>query len=77
MDVFAGLLTFVRDGAAYGFLIYRILEEGMSAADFVFYFGMISQYSATNPGLRAAINAEYATSPIRLDTMFTSWRNSC
>ena len=51
VDVFAGLLTFVRDGAAYGFLIYRILEEGMSAADFVFYFGMISQYSSWLLGL--------------------------
>lgn len=51
VDVFAGLLTFIRDGAAYGFLIYCILEKGMSAADFVFYFGLISQYSSWLLGL--------------------------
>lgn len=51
VDVFAGLLTFIRDGAAYGFLIYCILEKGMSAADFVFYFGVISQYSSWLLGL--------------------------
>ncbi len=51
VDAFSGILTFIRDGAAYGFLIYRIAEKGMSAADFVFYFGLISQYSSWLLGL--------------------------
>ncbi|HBA50228.1 MAG TPA: hypothetical protein DCZ91_21030 [Lachnospiraceae bacterium] len=51
VDVFSGILTFIRDGAAYGFLIYCIVEKGMSAADFVFYFGLISQYSSWLLGL--------------------------
>ena len=51
VDAFSGLLTFIRDGAAYGFLIYSVLEKGMSAGDFVLYFGLISQYSSWLLGL--------------------------
>lgn len=51
VDIFSGILNFIRDGAAYGFLIYCIFEKGMSAADFVFYFGLISQYSSWLLGL--------------------------
>lgn len=50
-DAFGGLLNFARDGVAYGFLLYCIVEKGMSAADFVFYFGLISQYSSWLLGL--------------------------
>lgn len=51
VDIFSGIINFIRDGAAYGFLIYCIFEKGMSAADFVFYFGLISQYSSWLLGL--------------------------
>lgn len=51
VDALSGVLTFLRDGAAYGFLIYAVLERGMNAGDFVFYFGMIAQYSSWMLGL--------------------------
>ncbi len=51
VDVFAGILNFIRDGAAYGFLLFRIVNDGMSAADFVLYFGLISRYSSWLLGL--------------------------
>lgn len=50
-DAFVGILNFARDGAAYGFLLYCVVNRGMSAADFVFYFGLISQYSSWLLGL--------------------------
>lgn len=45
IDILSALMTFIRDGVAYCFLIYQITKSNISAADFVFYFGLISQYS--------------------------------
>ncbi len=44
-DLVSALMTFVRDGAAYFLLIYMVVKGEMAAADFVLYFGLISQYS--------------------------------
>ena len=38
-------LTLMRDGLAYGVLIYQIAKGGLSASEFVFYFALIGQYS--------------------------------
>ena len=51
VDALAGILNFIRDGAAYGLLLYQIVNDGMSAADFVLYFGLISRYSSWLLGL--------------------------
>lgn len=40
-----GLLAFLRDGLAYGYLIYSVLYKDMSIGDFVLYFGAIGGFS--------------------------------
>lgn len=45
IHVFTAALAFLRDGAAYAFLIYKIVYGGMDAAEFVWYFTVISQYA--------------------------------
>lgn len=40
------LLNFIRDAAAYAYLIYRTVGGGISAGDFVLYFGAISGLSS-------------------------------
>lgn len=44
-DALAALITFVRDGVAYTILLIKVFNHGMSPADFVFYFTLITQYS--------------------------------
>jgi len=39
------ILTLIRDGIAYGYLIYRMLTVGMPISDFVLYFGLIARFS--------------------------------
>ena len=36
------ILSLIREGVSYAFLIYLVFTEGLSAGDFVLYFGMIS-----------------------------------
>jgi ATP-binding cassette, subfamily B, bacterial len=62
IDFFSAAMTFVRDGFAYGFLIYKITQNGISAADFVLYFALISQYSSWLLGLIDSYNALQSTS---------------
>ena len=50
------LLTLARDGAAYGFLIAMVLSDRIGAGDFVFYFGMISGFSAWLNGIGGMMN---------------------
>jgi len=40
-----GILAFIRDGIAYGFLIYSVLYKDMTIGNFVLYFGAISGFS--------------------------------
>lgn len=56
------LLTLIRDGGAYIFLIHRILGGAMSAGSFAMYFGLITQYSNWLVGLMDALNNLYNTS---------------
>lgn len=62
VDFFTAFMTFVRDGTAYVFLIYSVVRGNMSAADFVLYFGLISQYSGWLLGLIDSYNALEQTS---------------
>ncbi|MEA4833492.1 MAG: ABC transporter ATP-binding protein [Oscillospiraceae bacterium] len=62
IDFISAVMTFVRDGAAYIFLIYSVLNKNLSAADFVLYFGLISQYSGWLLGLIDSFNALEKTS---------------
>lgn len=45
-DLITAIVTLLRDGLTYGFLIYKISEGRLSAAEFVFYFTLVGQYSA-------------------------------
>lgn len=45
VDFYSAMMAFVRDGAAYGFLIYKVTYGGLSSANFVLYFALISQFS--------------------------------
>lgn len=57
LDVMVGLMNFLRDGLAYMVLIYEVAKGNLSAADFVFYFALIAQYS----GWLMGIISGYAT----------------
>lgn len=57
IDFFSAVMTFVRDGTAYAFLFYSVTKDNMTAADFVLYFGLISQYSSWLLGLLDSYNS--------------------
>lgn len=40
------ILTFLRDGAAYGYLIYLVFKGAISLSEFVLYFGVIAGFSS-------------------------------
>lgn len=46
-----GILILLRDALTYGFLIYLVLYKGMSAGNFVLYFGAVSGFSAWLSGI--------------------------
>ncbi|MFR1518476.1 MAG: ABC transporter ATP-binding protein [Clostridia bacterium] len=62
IQLFSAGMAFVRDGAAYGVLIYMTLHKNLTAADFVFYFGIITQYSNWLLGLIGSYNTLQFTS---------------
>lgn len=45
VNIAKAAVTFVRDGGAYIYLIYKVSCGDISVADFVFYFGMVATYS--------------------------------
>jgi ABC-type multidrug transport system fused ATPase/permease subunit len=45
------LSNLLRDGLAYGYLIYRISEGGLSAGDFVLYTGAVAAFTGNISGL--------------------------
>ena len=49
------LVTLVRDGAAYGFLIWRAVQGELSSGDFVLYFSAISQFGGWFQGMLSGI----------------------
>lgn len=62
IDIISGIMMFIRDGAAYIFLIYEIYYNNMSAADFIFYFAIIGKYSEWLLGMINAYTSIEATS---------------
>ena len=45
VDSLQALLSLVRECVSYGFLVYLIFAQNLSAADFVLYFGVIGGFS--------------------------------
>ncbi len=41
-NIVTGLLILIRDGIAYGYLVYSFLQQQVSIGDFLFYFGAIT-----------------------------------
>ena len=56
------MLTLLRDGLAYGVLVYQIATGGLSASEFVFYFALIGQYSHYLWGIINTYNTMYSQS---------------
>ena len=50
-DALSETMSLLRDGFAYGFLITLIFARGLSAADFVLFFGVVGGFSAWLMGL--------------------------
>lgn len=46
-----GILAFLRDGIAYGILIYSVLYKDMSIGNFILYFGVVSGFSTWLSGI--------------------------
>lgn len=63
------LLAFLRDGLAYGMLIYRLFAGRMEISGFIFYFTIMTQYSvwisAMMNGLVAIKTSSYTAEDIR------------
>lgn len=49
-------LTFVRNSIAYGYLIYLVLEQNLSAAEFMLYFSAVSGFAAWVLGILDNLN---------------------
>ncbi len=45
VDLGMAALNFLREGFAYGFLVFLIFNQGMSVSDFVLYFGLIGGFA--------------------------------
>ena len=60
--IITATLTLLRDGLAYGILIYQIAKGGLSASEFVFYFALIGQYSHYLWGIINTYNSMYSQS---------------
>lgn len=41
LDLIQAGIRFLRDGLAYGYLLYQVCQKNLSVADFVFYFALI------------------------------------
>lgn len=62
VDIASGVLTFIRDGIAYVYLIYKMLNTHMVISDFVLYFAIIGGFSGWLSGLINEINTLNVTS---------------
>ena len=51
IDMLCALLSLIREGAAFGLLVYMMYRNNMPAADFVLYFGIIGGFTAWFDGL--------------------------
>lgn len=52
-----GGLIFLRDGLAYGVLIYLVIYESMSIGDFILYFGAVAGFSTWLTGIVKNLNS--------------------
>lgn len=50
-DIAGILLTFLRNGIAYGYLIWLVLSEGLPASLFLLYFGAVSGFAVWVTGI--------------------------
>lgn len=50
-DAVSAALTFLREGVTYGALVYLVLAKGLGAAEFIFYFGILTGFSAWMRGI--------------------------
>lgn len=55
--VFDGILSLMREGVAYIYLLYLVLNARISVADFVLYFGVITGFSVWLRGILGQINS--------------------
>ncbi len=55
-DGVRAVLSLIRDGVAYGLLVYFLVARGLSPADFVLYFGVIGGFAAWMNGLTEDFN---------------------
>lgn len=62
LDMVIAVINLIRNGIAYGVLIYYISIGFLSAADFVWYFNVIAQYSTWLMGIVSAYSALQNTS---------------
>lgn len=55
--IFDGGLSLLREGIAYAYLLYLVLNSQISVADFVLYFGVITGFSLWLSGVLEQINS--------------------
>ncbi len=51
VDGLEGLLNFLRDGLAYAYLIYLVVQGALSVGDFTLYFGAVTGFSTWVSGI--------------------------
>lgn len=56
-NIVDGILVLLRDGIAYGFLIYSVLFKGMEISNFVLYFAAVAGISTWLSGIVKNINS--------------------
>jgi ATP-binding cassette subfamily B protein len=56
VSIFDGGLALLREGVAYAYLLYLVLNSQISVADFVLYFGVITGFSVWLGGILGQIN---------------------
>lgn len=62
LDLFIALTNLLREGIVYIILIYQTTTGGLSISDFVFYFGIVAQYSGWLLGIISAYASLHQTS---------------
>lgn len=61
------VLAFIRNGAAYAYLIARVLNDGLDASQFLLYFSAVGGFSGWVSGLLggfSALHRQSLTSPL-------------
>lgn len=66
-NVMDGLLILLRDGLAYGFLIYSVIYQDMTIGEFILYFGAVAGFSTWLTGIVKEFNSLNAASLVICD----------